>query len=207
MLRRIMLCVAAVCAVGGAVPGSASAQEEWPVDPTGRFVQVQEGLLNTTTGLVWGFGADEVNAYLRGHGTGMSWEFAQMLPVLAPDGSVTTYPEFSNWFFDRTDADWRLPAIEEMKAVYQAGLINYLDASPLPGFQSLGLFGGFDPPLSTQCWSGSKSGVFTYPFTGEKLGVGWWLDFKTGEADKLHSSKVNYVPVRGAPPAKGKGRK
>jgi hypothetical protein len=66
-------------------------------------------------------------------------------------------------------------------------------------------FGGSDPSVSAQCWSGTSTGRYVRTSDGERFTVGWWLDFKTGVSDKLPYSKVNYVPVRGAPAGGGKG--
>jgi hypothetical protein len=158
-----------------------------PVDPTGRFKPVAEGLLDTTTNLIWGFGSNEVNFYLKDGGYGLTWQYAQTLPIVDLDGNIT-YQDFSNKFFGRNDKDWRLPTIEEMQAAYVADLIDYLDASPRPGFQRLGYIGTSNPVAQRTCCSSTK----------RTRDSGWWLNFETGESFSAMGSYPNYIAVRPA---------
>jgi hypothetical protein len=166
-----------------------------PVDSTGRWQPVAEGLLDTTTNLVWGFGANEVNHYLGGGVHNMDWRSAQLLPILDLDAN-TTYPAFSNQFFGQNNTDWRLPTIEEMRAAYSAGLIHYLDASPRPGFQRLGFVGGSSETAKGNCVSS----------TSNRKDSGWWLNFDTGLSGTSNGFFINYVAVRPGPaPVGGDG--
>lgn len=114
-----------------------------------RFVQAEEGLLDTQTGLVWGHHLTEVDRFLTGgSSTVRTWEFTMEMWVgdlvdVDGDGDLdlnyftTTYPSFSNAFYGRTDDDWRLPYRDELVEAIQAGLMLYLDISPEPGVQLL----------------------------------------------------------------------
>ncbi len=157
----------------------------WAPEPDGH------GLLDKETNLIWGFGANEVNHYLTGSGTNMSWSWAQSMPILTPSGASTptAYSEFSNKFFTRNDTDWRLPTLEEMQAANSAGLVRFLDASPRPGFQRLGYIGSSS--LVGQCWCCSS--------TLQRKNIGWWLNFETGETWAASGSFLNYIPVRPGP--------
>jgi hypothetical protein len=160
-----------------------------PVDNSGRWRPVADGLLDTKTNLIWGFGANEVNHYLSGAPVGISFKSAQSMPVVNYGGSTQTYRAFSNSFFQRNDSGWRLPTLSEMKDAHQAGLVTYLDASPKPGFQKLGVVNSFDPVYNGGCWSSTAQG----------RSYGWWFNFLDGKSGYFDNTRSNFIPVRRGP--------
>jgi hypothetical protein len=179
-------------------------------DPAERFVQVEDGLLDTETGLVWGYELTEVSNFITfdpetgfGNGTLYTRSFAMdmWLPCDADASSYTcTYQDWSNSYFfpldpDLWSDDWRLPTKDEMVAAAQAGIADHLDRGPFDGFQT---------HYSGSKWSSTK---------GKAKGANgvWVVNLNTGEV-KIFSegSAISAVPVRGVaapePPSKpGKG--
>lgn len=156
----------------------------------GRFQQVEEGLLDSETGLVWGFDLQQLDGSWR------TWEPAVNLIIWPESMEWSTYPEFSNWYFGREDDDWRLPTRDELLNAANAGIAEYLDASPNDGFQ----------PITAWFWSS------TYQrYRG--IDAAWEVNLWTGEAKLVNvSSALSAIPVRGAPPPEepskpGNGRK
>lgn len=174
-----------LCAVALSIAGAIDqccAQE-------GRFQQVEEGLLDTETGLVWGFDLQQLDGSWR------TWEPAVNL-IIWSDTEWSTYPEFSNWYFGRDDDDWRLPTRDELLDAANAGIAEYLDASPNDGFQ----------PIYAWSWSS------TYQrYRG--IDAAWEVNLWTGETKLINvGSAISAIPVRGAPPPEepskpGKGKK
>lgn len=170
-----------------------------------RFIQVEEGLMDTETGLVWGFNLTDVGDFITfdpetgfGNGSLYSWNFAQDMWLPCDDGAwICTYEDWSNWYFEREDTDWRLPTKDEMVAAAQAGIGDHLDESPFDGFQGV---------CDCSNWS-STTGKVKGP---EKEGA-WMVNLITGEATLVSkSSAIGVIVVRGGsapePPSKpGKG--
>ena len=163
-----------------------------------RYVQLEDdsGLLDTETGLVWGYNLHHTGAVLNGPGQGWSytWDFAVELLIpcgaLDPDNDICTYQQFSNWYYDRDDTDWRLPTRDEMLDAVDGGIADYLDLEPGPGFELVWDFS------NGMAWSATEGGKKRGGFDSA-----YFVNLKTGESDRVTvGSFMNIViPVRGVP--------
>ena len=188
MFTRKRHCVLVLVAV--VVLGSIPASAEEP-----RFVQVEEGLFDTETGIVWGHHFHAVTEFLTGQGVLWTWSGA-MAMTIPVDGVSLTYQEFSNLFYGRTDDDWRVPTRDELVEAINAGLMMELDISPAEGIQLVA-----ENFLHGNAWSSTEKGPRAYSvnlYTSEP-----WLVLKT-------SAFWGTIPVRGGlpdePGGKGNGK-
>jgi hypothetical protein len=176
------------------------------------------GTVDLETGLVWSFPTMAVDQYLYDLGIhdNVGWVYNQEGAAYMPlfcnnDGTgFCTYPEFSNEFFFGTDVekyheDWRLPTRDELVEACQAGIVEYLDASPEDGFQYFG--DGY--VYYDTVWSSTTH-------TRGRWTQGYEVNIYTGEAilTSVDSGRANSLLVRGKPPAEeptkpgnGNGRK
>lgn len=101
-----------------ATVGTAAAQQ--------RFVPVTEGMMDSQTGLVWGYSYSELTFQefeASGAGT-VGWLGPYTFTwSAAVNGGVPEYESLSNSLFNRNDS-WRLPTIDEVQAAADAGLFH-----------------------------------------------------------------------------------
>lgn len=205
ILRSLVVAVVAGCLIhAGSIRAPVQAGERF------QWLEDDSGLLDTQTGLVWGYDLNSTGGFIKylltgewAGGSNSTWEWAMNLNIGCHDFGDTpicTYQEFSNWYFDRDDDDWRLPTIEEMEAAYSAGIADYLDGNPHPDVDDYN-------PWSWM-WSMTKG--------PKKRGSdsAYALQFATGDVNNWSvGSPINAFVVRGvAPPSDnspggGKGKK
>jgi hypothetical protein len=171
-------------------------------NPGDRFFPVEEGLLDLETGLVWGFPLYHTDEYLRtiGRSNGGSlytWGGAQTLRLggdFDNEDHFAFYAEFSNWYSGRNDNDWRIPTRDEMIEAGNAGITDYLDLSPAPGFQSWYNADG-SPSFTGATWSSTFAGKIR---GGDSA---YYVNLYSGVASitSVNSAIHAPPPVRGVP--------
>ncbi|MEZ6059690.1 MAG: hypothetical protein R3C19_04945 [Planctomycetaceae bacterium] len=128
-----------------------------------RFQPVDQGLLGTQTGLIWGHHFKEVNAVYSRATPLYTWDWAMATTVIIeedwdPEGDeewlYLTYQEFSDTLYGPVDVEggvWRLPTRDELQDAIGAGMMLQLDMSPADGLQL------FDPvTFHDAVWSSTK---------------------------------------------------
>src|SRR5262245_54122418 len=107
-MKTLMTCLAiagwlTLCSTGGVLAQA-------PDPPA--YIEVEEGIMDIETGLVWGHDAYNV----LGTTAGFDW---------ARTTGVQLYEDWSNGFFGREDSDWRLPTVAEMEDAIAKDIVLY----------------------------------------------------------------------------------